>query len=335
MQSVRSPSGRRPEGEGRGIDRPTRPVRMPRTGIPGQPPRVDQWWRRAWRRVTTPRPAVPDAVMLRGKPRAVAHPHPRPTLLHRRLAVVYDTAGPRVTLGVIWFAAVVGALVIGPVAVVPLYAFVAGLAGFQAASAWRAEGSAANRWVALLGGSVVVVGATWGVASMGLAIVAVTVVAVGVAVVGSRVPRRLFEAAGTTLQCGLPPGVGAAGVVLTLRLEIGAAVTLVLLVAAYEVGDYLVGSGASSSIEGPIAGIVAMAAICAAIAVLRVPPFDGGAVFVFGGFAALFCPLGQVAASALLPRADAPAPALRRLDSLLLLGPAWPLLVGLLLQELS
>ena len=77
------------------------------------------------------------------------------------------------------------------------------------------------------------------------------------------------------------------------------------------------------------------AAICAAIAVLRVPPFDGGAVFVFGGFAALFCPLGQVAASALLPRADARAPALRRLDSLLLLGPAWPLLVGLLLQELS
>ena len=59
-----------------------------------------------------------------------------------------------------------------------------------------------------------------------------------------------------------------------------------------------------------------------------VPPFDGGAVFVFGGFAALLCPLGQVVASALLPRAGTPAPALRRLDSLLLLGPAWPFLVG-------
>ena len=58
-------------------------------------------------------------------------------------------------------------------------------------------------------------------------------------------------------------------------------------------------------------------------------------MFVFGGFAALLCPLGQVVASALLPRADAPAPALRRLDSLLLLGPTWPFLVGLLLQELS
>ena len=125
--------------------------------------------------------------MLRGKPRAVAHPHPKPTLLHRRLAVVYDTAGPRVTFGVIWFAAVVGALVIGPVALVPLYAFVAGLAGLQAASAWRTEGSAANRWVALLAGGAVVVGAAWGVASMGLAIVAVTVIALGVAVAGSRV----------------------------------------------------------------------------------------------------------------------------------------------------
>ena len=120
---------------------------------------------------------------------------------------------------------------------------------------------------------------------------------------------------------------------LTLRLEIGAAVTLVLLVAAYEVGDYVVGSGASSSVEGPVAGIVAIAATCLLVAVLRVPPFDGAPVFVFGGFAALGCPLGQVLGSALLPSADAHAPALRRLDSLLLLGPAWPILVGILLEQ--
>ena len=175
-----------------------------------------------------------------------------------------------------------------------------------------------------------VVGATWGVASMGLAIVAVT----------RGRPRRWRSSGpgsragcsrrpGTTLQCGLPAGVGAAGVVLTLRLEIGAAVTLVLLVAAYEVGDYLVGSGASSSIEGPIAGIVAMAAICSAIAVLRVPPFDGGAVFVFGGFAALGCPArADRRQRGRCPAPTRRAPALRRLDSLLLLGPAWPLLVG-------
>ena len=155
----------------------------------------------------------------------------------------------------------------------------------------------------------------------------------GVAAVRQHRFGPLLEDAGTTLQSAVPPALAAAGVVLTLRLEIGAAVTLVLLVAAYEVGDYLVGSGAGSTIEGPIAGIVAIAATCLVLAVVRVPPFDGAPVFVFGGFAAFGCPLGQVLASALLPRADARAPALRRLDSLLLLGPAWPILVGILLEK--
>jgi hypothetical protein len=278
---------------------------------------------------------VPDQVVIRGKARPVVHPSARPTLLGRRLAVSYDTSGPRVLLGVLWFALVIGALVLGPVALVPLYAAMAALAGLQTAAAWAQAGSGASPWVAATAGAAVVVGAAWGVGSMGLAIVAVTVLALAVSAVTWRAARPVLEAAGTSLLCGLPAGIGAAGVVLTLRLEIGAAVTLVLLVAAYEVGDYLVGSGASSSIEGPVAGIVAIAAMCFAVAVLRVPPFDGGAVFAFGGFAALCCPLGQVAASALLPDADVRAPALRRLDSLLLLGPTWALLVGLFMQELA
>jgi hypothetical protein len=327
-------SGRRPEAE-RTTDRPTRAVRMPRTGIPGRAPSTDRWWERAWRRVTSPRPELPEQVVLRGKPRVVAHPRQKPTLLDRRLAVVYDTAGPRVTLGVLWFAANVVALVVGPVLLVPLYAIAAGLAGFQAATAWRRAGADAAPWAAGAAGALVVVGATWGIGSMGLGVLVATAIALLAAGLHHRSARPLLEAAGITLQSGLPGGIGAAGLVLTLRLEIGAAVTLVLLVAAYEVGDYLVGSGASSVVEGPIAGIVAIAAICSAIAVLRVPPFDGGAVFVFGGFAALGCPLGQIAASAVLPSADARAPALRRLDSLILLGPAWALLVGVLLQQLA
>ena len=100
-------------------------------------------------------------VVLRGKPRAVAHPRQKPTLLQRRLAVVYDTSGPRVTLGFLWFAGVVAALVVGPVALVPLYAAVAALAGAQAGLAWRAAGSGANPWVAGLAGAAVVIGAAW------------------------------------------------------------------------------------------------------------------------------------------------------------------------------
>ena len=42
-----------------------------------------------------------------------------------------------------------------------------------------------------------------------------------------------------------------------------------------------------------------------------------------GALAMVLAPLGPLAASVVLGGRDAPAPALRRLDSLLLLGPVW------------
>jgi len=55
-----------------------------------------------------------------------------------------------------------------------------------------------------------------------------------------------------------------------------------------------------------------------------IPPFNSATqAWVVGGLVAVLCPLSQMAASLLLPRAGARAPALRRLDSYLLTGPAW------------
>ena len=45
------------------------------------------------------------------------------------------------------------------------------------------------------------------------------------------------------------------------------------------------------------------------------------------------CPAGQLLDSALLPRANVHAPALRRIDSLLVVAPAWAGLVGLYLAN--
>jgi hypothetical protein len=59
------------------------------------------------------------------------------------------------------------------------------------------------------------------------------------------------------------------------------------------------------------------------MAVVHLPPFGEQDIVAFGILAAVLCPLGQLFGSVILPRADAPASALRRLDSLLLLGPAW------------
>jgi hypothetical protein len=234
-----------------------------------------------------------------------------------------------VRLGLLWFGGVVGALAIGWPAVTVLYTAAAGWAGLQAADAWIEEGAGANRVVAAVGAGGLVVAAAFGSGLLGLAALVLVVAAVGTAALGAQHRHGLVEGAGTTVQCALFVGLAAAGVVLSLRLEIGAAAVLVLLVAAYEVGDYLVGSGAGNAVEGPAAGIVAIAVVTAVVVVLDVPPFDGADAFTFGALAAIGCPLGQLLGSLILPRADAPAPGLRRLDSLLLLGPLWPLLVGL------
>jgi hypothetical protein len=46
--------------------------------------------------------------------------------------------------------------------------------------------------------------------------------------------------------------------------------------------------------------------------------------------AAALCPIGQMVASAVLPDAAVRAPAVRRLDSLMVLAPIWPLVIGFL-----
>ena len=111
--------------------------------------------------------------------------------------------------------------------------------------------------------------------------------------------------------------------VLLTRLDQGSAIALLLLASAYETGDYLVGSGARNPYEGPVAGIAAITVVTFIVSTLSISAFDVGQAWLFGGAVAVLAPLGQLLASALLPAAGAPAPALRRLDSLLLAAPVW------------
>jgi hypothetical protein len=61
-----------------------------------------------------------------------------------------------------------------------------------------------------------------------------------------------------------------------------------------------------------------------ALSVVQPDPFtSAGAVWAMGALTALGCPVGQVAASALLPSGGSFAPALRRLDSFLPVAPLW------------
>lgn len=271
-------------------------------------------------------------VLVRGRPRPVVAARHSRTEVGRRYGTVYDTGPWKVTLGVAWFLALVASLAVGWIPLTALLGVTAGWAGLDVARRRQEAGEGPDARVAALGAGVVAAAGAAGAFYVGAALLALVVAAVAVATTG-RDREHVLAHAGATVLASAPFGIAAASVVLTRDLEIGAVVVLVLLTSAYDLGDFVVGSGASNAIEGPATGIVTIAVTAMVVAVLQIPPFDGAPVFTFAVFAAVLCPLGQLATSALLPAAGATAPAARRLDSLLLLAPAWAWTVGIFIER--
>jgi hypothetical protein len=133
---------------------------------------------------------------------------------------------------------------------------------------------------------------------------------------------------GYTLQCALLPGLCAMCVVLVTRYDQGSAIALLLLVSAFETGDFLIGTSAKNPYEGPGAGAAAIVVVTFIVSSLPVSTLSFGEAWALGGSMVLLGPLGQFLASAAIPSATSPAPALRRLDSLLLAAPLWAVVVG-------
>jgi hypothetical protein len=260
--------------------------------------------------------------------RARRAPPPPPRRARRRLAVVYDIDPPHVRLGIAWFLLVVVAFAMGTYVLAIVYAATAALAAYQAARCWRQRRP--NRPDPVLAAGVAALlplAASVSTAALGLAVL----VAVGLTIVRSGVePRRAVPNAARTLQCGLWVGGAAAGMVCTHRFEPFAALALLLAVSAYETGDYLIGSGARNAVEGPIAGMLAVFVVQFAVSAVGLPPFQVDNGLLFAVIAAVLCPLGQLLGSLVLPTAGAPASAVRRLDSLLLLAPVWAVAAGAL-----
>lgn len=241
----------------------------------------------------------------------------------RRYAVVYDIEGPRVRLGILWFVVAVVAVALGPLPTAVVYGGAAAVAGAQTARAWQRRGVRPDPAVAASMAGLMALGGCLGPGGGGLGILIGVGAALAVAVGRSRSPVRSISDAGWTIQCALFPGLAALSMVLLTRLDEGSAIALLLLVSAYETGDYLVGSGARNPYEGPAAGLAAIVVITFIVSALPFTPLSFGEAWFFGGVVAVLAPVGQLFASALLPTAGTPASALRRLDSLLLAAPAW------------
>ncbi len=256
---------------------------------------------------------------------------PRSRRAPRRYAVPYDTAGPRVRLGVVWFLVAATAVVVGPVPTAAVYGGAAAVAAAQSARCWRREGARPNEVVAAAMAGAMAGGACFGASGAGVALLG-GVVAAGVVAGGDRKsPHPTVVDVGSTIQCGMFPGLVGLSMVLLDRFDQGSALALLVLVSAYEIGDYVVGSGARTPYEGPAAGLVAVVVVTFVLSATPVYTLSFSATWIFGSLVAIGAPAGQLVASALLPTAAGPASALRRIDSLLLVGPAWCWGIGLVL----
>lgn len=233
-----------------------------------------------------------------------------------RLAYRPRPDGPHARLGVVWFVVAAVACAVGTIAVAALFAAVAAVASMQVARAWSSRGRRVNVAVCGIAAAIAAPFATAGSVGLGIGLVA----SFAVALVGGAVTASNPVVA---LRCSFLPALAVGSVVLTARTDIGALVVLLVLVSAYEIGDYLMGSEADGVLEGPIAGMAAVMVLTFTEAVLQLGPFETRAAWVFGALVAVLAPLGAIVASALAPSAGEAGTALRRLDAWLVVTPLW------------
>ena len=270
---------------------------------------------------------VPD---LRLEPEEEPEPPAAPEVERPPLAVVHKSTRPHGRLGLAWAAVTVGLTVLGPTWLAGWLAVAAFIAGAQTCLVWRKRGERPISLAAAAIAGGLPMAASFDTGSMtGLVVAGVAVTFVARLRAPTLAPSRDVA---LTLAVGVPIGLAAAAPVLVRHTGIAAALLLLAMVCVYDASAYLVGTGASSAWEGPAAGVAALIPLTIFAEVVLVPPFSGGEPLLLGLMAAVLAPAGPVAGSALLGDRGSHAPALRRLDSLLLVGPLWAWWAAVFLQ---
>lgn len=263
-----------------------------------------------------------------------------------RLAVVHDTDGPRVRLGLVWFAVSLGAAAASPLALAVLLGGAAALAADEVVRVrWgtviplRDDGSGRpmrighraqvplldpRRLPAALGAGALPVAAVAGADTLAAALPAAFLVVFVHRLLTPTSVRALHDVALSTLGA-VALGLAAAGPVLLGDVGASVAVVVLLLVAVYDAGDYLVGTEAGTVWEGPVSGMAAVIVFAFGASVIPLEPLDQGSTLALGVVVALLAPLGPPAASVLIGGGRTKARFVRRIDSLVVLGPivAW------------
>ncbi|HVE93485.1 MAG TPA: MoaD/ThiS family protein [Acidimicrobiales bacterium] len=251
---------------------------------------------------------------------------------------------PRGRLGAAWTVTAVASAILGTAWLAAWLALTAVVAAVQTI---RREDGSAREADTLLALGITVALAASAVFGVWPLVVTATVIAIGVG--GQRVlalNRVGRHAAPPKIDLGRPIVVGAlcglaaAGPVVARVSGLPEALAVLGLVAAYDAGSFVVGTGAVNDWEGPAAGVASVAAGTLAVAALCVPPFHLPGVTLLGLVVACGGPAGAYAARRLsgVPRVveDATRPRvsmLYRLSTLLVVGPIVASLLGLLTAD--
>ena len=277
--------------------------------------------------------AAPAVAAPETQPAAEEEPRPQAGKVRAwslaRFAVTYDVDRPHGRIGLAWAAVTVAAVLGGKVWLAAWLGLSAFVGASQTAAARRALGSRPPPWLAALAAvGPPVAGLYSGMHLVGAVIAGLAVVLL---VRTLAPPGSLGRDVSLALLVGVATGTAAASVVVTRELGMNPAFFLLACAAVYDVGAYLVGTGAGAAWEGPVAGMVGIMPVSILAGVLLVPPFPAGSPILLGFLAVALAPLGPLVATALVGDRDVDAPGLRRLDSLLLLGPMWAWAATLLL----
>jgi CDP-diglyceride synthetase len=238
-----------------------------------------------------------------------------------RFAVVYDVDRPHGRIGLAWAAVTVAAVFAGKEALAAWLGLTAFVGASQTAAARRALDERPPPWLAALTALGPPVAAVFG--GMQLVGAVLTGLALAFLVRTFTPPASPLRDVSTALLVGVATGTAAGSVVVTRELGMNPAFFLLACAAVYDVGAYLIGTGAGAAWEGPAAGMVGIVPVSILASVLLVPPFPAGGPLLLGFLAVVLVPFGPLLATALVGDRELDAPGLRRLDSLLLLGPMW------------
>lgn len=304
------------------------------------------------RTIETPGRTLPGTPRRGG--RRPSYPADRSARPEKRVSAPGRRAAVPVVGGVVWAALVLGATgaaaVVAAIVVIPVAVVAAG-SGVRALEAARGRRGRRRHisplaLVAVTGAVVVPLAA---LAATVVAVAALAALAAAVLLLGGPAgahrssrhangpattgpatrggPGQLGPAAGR-LVAAVGPAAAAGSVLLARHQHASGALALLAAVLAFDAGAFMMGN-ARTATGGPVGvvfGLVSVAVVAVSVAALMNPPFSGARPW------AVFAVVGLLAAAGvwLADRAvgGSRSPALRRLDSLILAGPAWVILMA-------